>query len=165
MTWKVVKRKIGRAGAFKQRNMRQQEWDKKYGEGNWTIGYVIDSVFVDQEQALESIYYQSYVLHFEKHPNDKKELIETAKKLRNPHAIATTSVDLQVPAIMKYLEEQKLSLQGNEIVDIGSWQGNSSHAISVRLSPLQIKVIGNPKMTLEKFWQSKKCLAVWEIDD
>jgi hypothetical protein len=34
--------------------------------------------------------------------------------------------------------------------------------ISVRLSPLTIKVIGNDTMTLEKFWQDKKCLAVWE---
>ncbi|HZS04878.1 MAG TPA: hypothetical protein VFD58_08600 [Blastocatellia bacterium] len=53
-------------------------------------------------------------------------------------------------------------MQGTEVVDIGSWQGQASHAISIRLSPLHIKVVGNPKMTLEKFWQSKKCLAIWE---
>lgn len=49
----------------------------------------------------------------------------------------------------------------SEVVDIGSWKGNVSHALSIRLSPLHIQVTGNPKMTLEQFWQEKKCLAVW----
>ena len=31
MSWKVVERKIGRAGGVKQRNARQREWDRKYG--------------------------------------------------------------------------------------------------------------------------------------
>lgn len=160
--WKIVERKIGRAGSVKQRQKRQREWDKKYGVDGWMIGYMISRDFVIQEDAFDQIYYPSYVQHFENHPNDLKELIQTAKKLRNPHADATTSVDLQVPAIMKYLEAHQLSLQGTELVDIGSWKNQHSHAISVRLSPLQIKVIGNPKMTLEKFWQERKCLAIWE---
>jgi hypothetical protein len=82
--------------------------------------------------------------------------------LRNPHAEATTGVDLQVPAIMNYLERHGRRLQGTEVVDIGSWKGQASHAISVRLSPLHIHVVGDSKMTLEQFWQEKKCLAVWE---
>ncbi len=125
------------------------------------IGYVIDGEFISQEEALETIYYKSYELHFEKHPEDLKELITIAKKLENPHAKLTGGVDLQVPAIMNYLERNQLELQGNEVVDIGTY-GNRSHKISVRLSPLTIKVVGNDKMTLEKFWQEKKCLAVWE---
>ena len=44
----------------------------------------------------------------------------------------------------------------------GSWKGQASHAISIRLSPLHIKVTGDPKTTLEQFWQERKCLAVWE---
>jgi hypothetical protein len=62
---------------------------------------------------------------------------------------------------MEYLKRHGLELEGNEVVDIGTWKGKSSHAISVRLSPLQITVIGNMKMTLEQFWQDRKCLAVW----
>ena len=81
--------------------------------------------------------------------------------LRNPHAVGTGGVDLQVPAIMEYLEEKGRVLQGKEVVDIGTYQNEKTHKISVRLSPLTIKVFGNPKMTLEKFWQEKKCLAVW----
>ncbi len=160
MGWKIVERKIGKAGNLKQRQKRQREWDKKYDE-NWMIGYVIDGEFISQEEALETIYYKSYELHFQKHPEDLKELITIAKKLENPHAKLTGGVDLQVPAIMDYLERNQLELQGNEVVDIGTY-GNRSHKISVRLSPLTIKVVGNDKMTLEKFWQEKKCLAVWE---
>ncbi len=62
---------------------------------------------------------------------------------------------------MNYLDRNNLTLKGKEVVDIGTF-GKRSHKISVRLSPLTIKVIGNSKMTLEKFWQEKKCLAIWE---
>jgi hypothetical protein len=48
------------------------------------------------------------------------------------------------------------------VVDVGSWKGWASHAISVRLSPLTIAAAGDPKATLEDFWQSKQCLAVWQ---
>ena len=48
MPWKVVERKIGRAGGLKQRTARQREWDQKYGDGNWAVGYVIDGNFVLQ---------------------------------------------------------------------------------------------------------------------
>lgn len=96
------------------------------------------------------------------HPADLDELIRLAKTLRNPHAEVTTGVDLQVPAIITYLDRQGLRLLGTEVVDIGSWKGNASHAISIRLSPLHIHVVGDSKMTLEQFWQEKKCLAVWE---
>ncbi len=160
MGWKIVARKIGKAGDLKQRQKRQREWDRKYGD-NWMIGYPVDGGFVSQQDALESIYYESYRMHFEAFPNDLKELIATAKVLKNPHAELTGGVDLQVPAIMNYLDRHDLELQGNEVVDIGSF-GDRSHKISVRLSPLTIKVLGHPKMTLEKFWQEKKCLAVWQ---
>ena len=159
MTWKIVERRIGKAGNLKQRQKRQKEWNKKYGE-NWIIGYMFDGEFISQDEALEIIYYESYKLHFENNPNDLKELINTAKKLENPHSKLTKGVDLQVPAIMNYLKRHNLELLGNEVVDIGSY-GKRSHKISVRLSPLTIAVVGNPKMTLEKFWQDKKCLAIW----
>jgi len=162
MPWNVIERKIGRAGGIKQRTARQRDWDQKYGDGKWAVGYVVDGVFILQEQALDSIYNKSYEEHFAAHPEDLEELIQLAKRLRNPHAEATTGVDLQVPAIMAYLERHRLRLHGTEIVDIGSWKGQASHAISIRLSPLQVKVTGDPKMTLEQFWQERKCLAVWD---
>jgi len=160
MGWKIVERKIGKAGNLKQRQKRQNEWNKKYGD-NWMIGYVIDKEFVSQEEALETIYYKSYESHFENYPEDLIELIGKAKIIENPHSKLTGGVDLQVPAIMKYLKMRNLKLNGNEVVEIGTY-GSRSHKISVRLSPLTIKVVGNSKMTLEKFWQEKKCLAKWE---
>jgi len=164
MGWQIVKRRIGRAGGYKQRTARQAEWDVTYGEGLWTIGYLIDGAFMTQDDALESVYYRSYEEHFRQHPADLDELLHLAKRLRNPHAEATTGVDLQVPAIMAYLDRHGLTLHGSEIVDIGTWQGQRSHAISVRLSPLTIRAVGEPQMTLEHFWQERKCLAVWEND-
>jgi hypothetical protein len=164
MSWQIVTRRLGRAGGIKERNARQREWDKEYGEGNWAIGYLIDDDFILQDDAIDLIYYKSYEQHFCDRPQDLEELINLAKELRNPHSVATTGVDLQVPAITEYLRKNNLQLQGKEIVDIGSWNGEASHPISIRLSPLHIKVVGDPKMTLEKFWQSKKCLAVW-IED
>lgn len=161
MPWQEVERKIGRAGGVKRRSARQRDWDQRYGEGNWMVGYVIDGAFILQEQALESVYYRSYEEHFATHPEDLDDLIRLARSLRNPHAKATTGVDLQVPAIMTYLERHGLRLQGTKAVDIGSWKGQASLPISVRLSPLHVKVTGNPKMTLEQFWQERKCLAVW----
>ena len=159
MGWIIVERKIGKAGNLKQRQKRQRAWDEKYG--HWEIGYRVDGEFMSQETALEEFYYKSYDAHFESHPEDLAELIQLAKVLRNPHAEATGGVDLQCQAIMDYLKRNKLTLEGTEVVDIGSF-GTRSHKISVRLSPLSIKVVNNPKMTLEKFWQDKKCLAVWE---
>lgn len=164
MPWRVVERRIGRAGGVKQRTSRQRQWDQKYGEDAWMVGYVIDGEFVSQDAAIETIYNRSYEAHFEQHPDDLDELIQTAKVLRNPHAIATTGVDLQVPAIMVYLKKRGLTLKGTDVVDIGTY-GGRSHAISVRLSPLTIKVVGDPGMTLETFWQEKKCLAVWTDDE
>jgi hypothetical protein len=57
---------------------------------------------------------------------------------------------MQVPAIMEYLRRHGLKLEGTEVVDIGSY-GDRSHPISVRLSPLTVKVTGDDKMTLEIF--------------
>src|SRR5262249_44168909 len=134
---------------------------RQYGADAWAVGYVIDGEFVLQEVALESVYYQSYAAHFRDHPDDLSELVSLAKVLRNPHAEATTGVDLQAPAILRFLRERGLQLQGTEVVDIGTWEGQRSHPISVRLSPLHIACVLDPKMTLEQWWQSKKCLAVW----
>lgn len=161
MPWEVVERKIGRAGGEKQRAAKQREWDRQYGEDAWAVGYVIDGEFVLQDDALQSVYYRSYEAHFRDHPIDLDELVALAKVLRNPHAEATTGVDLQVPAITQYLTNHGLELRGNEVVDIGTWEGQRSHPISFRLSPLHIRCVLDAKLTLEQWWQTKKCLAVW----
>ena len=56
--------------------------------------YVVEGEFLTQEDALESIYYRSYEAYFRQHPEEVAELIRLAKKLRNPHAEAYTSVML-----------------------------------------------------------------------
>jgi hypothetical protein len=159
MGWEVVERRIGKAGDRKQRGRRQREWDRRYGE-DWAVGYVIDGVFVLQEDALHSVYHRSYEAFLDAHPEEVDELVRTARALRNPHAEATGGVDLQVPAIRAYLQRRGRRLQGDALVDIGSF-GDPSHAISVRLSPLTIPCVVKHEWTLEAFWQKRKCLAVW----
>jgi hypothetical protein len=161
MTWQIVKRRLGRAGARKEREGRQRQWDHEYGEGAWAIGYLVDGDFVLQEHALETVYHRSYEAHFEAHPADLEELVGLAKILRNPHARATTGVDLQVPAILAHLAKRGIELRGTEVVDIGTWKGEATHAISVRLSPLTVRCVLDERLTLEKWWQREKCLAVW----
>ena len=162
MGWKVVGRKLGKAGGLKKRTARQRRWDREHGEGMWAIGYVVDGEFVEYERALEVVYQASYDAYLDAHPERVDELCGLARVLRNPHAEATTGVDLQVPAIMDYLRRRGRELEGDEVVDIGTWDGQASHAISVTLSPLTIPCVWAPKRTLERFWQAKKCLAVWE---
>ena len=161
MPWTIVRRRLGRAGGPKQRLARQRQWDRTYGEGCWETGYVIDGEFISQEEAFDRIYVASYAAHFDAHPEDLAELVRTAKILRNPHAEATGGVDLQVPAVLRCLGDRGLQLEGRAVVDIGTWKGEYSHALSVRLSPLHVKVVGDPRLSLESFWQRKKCLAVW----
>ena len=157
MGWRVVERKLGKAGALKRRMARQREWDRRFGEGMWSVGYVLEGEFVAYERALEVIYQASYDAFLDGHPELRARLCAVARTLRNPHAEATTGVDLQVPAILDHLERRGLRL-----ADIGSWSGEVSHAMSVTLSPLHIPCVAKPKATLERFWQAKKCLAVWE---
>ena len=102
MPWEIVERKLGRAGPLSSQRKRQSEWNRKYGE-DWMIGYVWEDEFISREEAIEVIYNASYAAHFQSHPEDLTELLSTAKVLRNPHAIATGGVDLQVPAIKEYL--------------------------------------------------------------
>lgn len=162
MAWRIVERRLGKAGGIKAREARQHEWDRKHGEDLWAVGYEIDGAFVRQEEALESVYQASYEAHFDAHPGDLEELCAVAKALRNPHAEATTGVDLQVPAILESLRRRGLALRGREVVDIGTWEGRASHPLSVRLSPLTIACAVDEGRTLEQFWQARKVLAVWD---
>ena len=42
MAWRVVERKVGRAGGVKRRTARQRGWDREYGERRWAVGYIVD---------------------------------------------------------------------------------------------------------------------------
>jgi hypothetical protein len=55
---------------------------------------------------------------------------------------------------MAYLERHGLRLLGAEVVDIGSWKGQvARHQHPPQPLHIKIKVTGDPKMTLEQFWQ------------
>lgn len=161
MTWTIKQRKLGPAGPPHARNRRQRGWDQTYGPDRWAVGYVVEGDFLLREDALESVYYASYQAFFDAHPEIVEILRTTARELHNPHAEHTGGVDLQVWAVQRYLLEHDIALEGSERVDIGSY-GNRSHAISARLNPSQIPCCVHPRMSLEKFWQKRKVLAVWD---
>jgi len=134
MPWQIVERKIGRAGSAKQRAARSENGTSVMGRDSWAVGYVIEGEFVLQEEALQSVYYRSYEAHFRAHPEDLEELLRAGSRARNPHAEATTGVDLQIPAIMQYLQRQRTRNSGQRVVDYRHLAGQRSHPISVRLS-------------------------------
>ena len=74
MGWKVVTRKLGKAGGLKERTARQRRWDREYGEGMWASGYVVDGEFVEYERALEVVYQASYDAYLDAHSERVDEL-------------------------------------------------------------------------------------------
>lgn len=56
---------LGKRARSSAGSPEQREWDGKYGEGNWEVGYVLDGRFVSHDEALEAVYYRSYERHFE----------------------------------------------------------------------------------------------------
>lgn len=182
MSYQIIE-KIGRAGGFKKREAIQKEWDATYGKGNWIVGYVYNNTCYTREEALELFYNQSYVefikTHFKK---IEVELLQVASELFNPHALFTTGVDLQVPAVMKALEELKAPLTGSKKVAIGTFQVKAwtpralslakqydltvkedriiYPSITTFLSPYKVPLRQNPQISIEDFWQEYKYLLV-----
>lgn len=180
MSYQIIE-KIGRAGGFKNREAVQKEWDNLYGEGNWTVGYVYNNQAYTREEALNTFYNQSY-LEFIKN-NFKKinsDLIQIASELFNPHAVFTTGVDLQVPAVMNALNQLNVELQGHKKIAIGSFQvkfwnpRNLNIAkkynmeisdnriiypeITNFLSPFRVPLMCDKNVSIEDFWQNYKYL-------
>jgi serine/threonine protein kinase len=96
---------------------------------------------------------------------DKKLRRLVAIKTIRLEGLAASSVALE-DLVKRFEQEAEVAarVQHPNIValwDIGTWEGQRSHPISVRLSPLHIRCVLDPKLTLEEWWQSKKCLAVW----
>lgn len=161
---KVVK-KIGRAGGKLEREKRQKEWDRKYGKGRWEVVYVFDGKVYTRAEALERFYEESYYQYLKNHPKTVEKLCSMAKELYNPHAEATGGVDLQCPAVLKALERLGKKLQGNQRIAIGTY-GSKSGAkfpdISYELSPFNVPLWCDPHISVERFWQGYKFLAVRE---
>lgn len=155
--------KLGRAGGFKNRERMRQEWNRLYGEGNWEVVYYYNKQIYTRDQALEEFYHKSYLMFMKKHPEIVDELCKMAKELYNPHAESTTGVDLQCPAVYKALETLGRTLEGTERVAIGTWgynRGIKYPMISLKLSPFQVPIWCENKLSVESFWQNYKYLAV-----
>lgn len=155
--------KLGRAGGPKNRQKKKEEWDRKYGEGNWEIVYFYNNKIYTREEALSEFYNKSYYIFLKNNPNITMRLCLLARELYNPHAEATGGVDLQVPAVLEALDRLGRELTGKERIAIGTWgskYGKKYPPISHQLSPFKIPLWCDRRISVEKFWQEYKYLAV-----
>jgi len=184
MSYKIVERNIGRAGNKRQMLAKQEEWDNRYGKGNWKTGYEIDGRFFTRDEAIRDIYDNSYILFLEGRPDLVKQLEESGGVF-NPHAILSNSVDIQAASVERYMAMIGLTFQGTRKLPIGSYQPQSKYTkrdrlqqarelgleiyddriqypeIAYTLSPFKVPCSLNPSISIEAFWQSDiKCLAV-----
>lgn len=162
MGFQIVE-KVGRAGNFNKRKSQADRWDQQYGENNWEIVYFYLGKIYLREEALEEFYNKSYYEYLNKNSNIAKELCLQASEIYNPHAEATTGVDLQCPAVSKALEKLRLKLAGNRRIAIGTWNSRNGVVfppISHKLSPFRVPLWCDPAISVEKFWQDYKYLAV-----
>lgn len=162
MTLKLVE-KLGRAGNSKNRDAKLNEWNTKYGEGNWEVVYSYKDNIMTREEALREYYYKSYYLYMDKNKSLTNELCNTAKSIYNPHAENTGGVDLQCPAVMFALGKLGITLSGSQKIAIGTWGSNKGikyPSISYKLSPFKVPLWCDDFISVEKFWQEFKYLAV-----
>lgn len=161
---------IGRAGGKAQREAKQKEWNRKYGEGNWEVVYFYDGKIYTREEALEEFYNKSYLIFLQKNPRVLEELCSRAGSIYNPHARYGgdgTNVDLQCPAVECALSVLGKTLRGKEEVAIGTWKAKIGQKavyppISYTLSPFKVPIWCDQKISVEQFWQDYKYLAVRE---
>jgi len=155
--------KIGRAGSKIEREKRQKKWDIKYGKGKWEVVYFFNNRIYTRQEALREFYNKSYYLYLKEHPETVEKLCKTAKEIYNPHAKATGGVDLQCPAVLEALRKLGVSLCGNAKIAVGTYgtkRGQKYPSISYELSPFNIPLWCMPEISVERFWQDYKFLAI-----
>lgn len=154
---------LGRAGNTSNREAKKIEWDLKYGKDNWQIIYKYKDKIMTREEALRDIYYKSYYLYLKNNSNILETLCKSANTIYNPHSFNTGGVDLQCPAVLDSLEKLNRKLEGTERIAIGTWgtkKGLEYPKISYTLSPYNVPIWFDTTISVEKFWQEYKFLAI-----
>jgi nicotinate (nicotinamide) nucleotide adenylyltransferase len=160
-----------------QAALKQAELTRRYGPGNWRLGYQWHDAMITREQALEK-YAEAYFVHLDKHPEVVEWLVKTAKEV---YDTAPSNVDagtdflvqegpathLQDIAVRQALERLGRKFEGGKLVQI---RGKSTPGY--RLNPGIVlfhepDAILQPELdgwwqegTIESFWQSNKVLQV-----
>lgn len=152
--------KLGRAGNKQNRDKMAAIWNGKYEK--WEVMYIYNNKIMTRDEALEEYYDKSYYLYLKNNPKILDELCNSAVEIYNPHATNTGGVDLQCPAVLKALEKLGRSLDGKQKIAIGTWgvkkYGRKYPEISYKLSPFQVPIWNDSKLSVEKFWQDYKFL-------
>jgi hypothetical protein len=107
----------------KKRDAVQQQWNDKYGEGNWRIAYQWGTQAVDKRMGIQ-IYEDGYVDHFKRNPEDLEWIT----------ALASDVYDTAPSNVASGLDYDRQETPNNHIHDIairravlrsGTWfQGN-----------------------------------------
>ncbi len=69
--------------------------------------------------------------------------------------------ELGIRTVAMYSHEDRFALHRFK-ADEAYRVGRPGEPIRAYLSPLHVRLTGDPKRTLEQFWQEEKCLAVWD---
>ena len=151
--------KLGRAGNKQNREKAAALWNTKYEK--WEIVYIYNNKIMTRDEALDEYYNKSYYLYLKNNSGILDALCNAAKEIYNPHAVNTGGVDLQCPAVHKALEKLGRTLNGKQKIAIGTWgtkMGKKYPDISYKLSPFQVPIWSDSKISVEKFWQDYKFL-------
>lgn len=82
----------------KNREQQKTDWDKKFGEGNWRISWVIAHGSILNFDQMFQLYVESYTKYFREHPDEAKKITQNysytydktpiaADLAFNPHAL------------------------------------------------------------------------------
>lgn len=175
MEWIIVERP-GYLG--KHREERHQEWNEKYGKGNWRLVWKVGKIFVDFLGAC-ALYEDAYMKFLRNNPKVLHTLINKASNVYDDAPSNVNSVfdytkqesrrtHLQDIAIRRSLLRLGLWFMGKELIRIRQERG--THPLSMILSPGRVPfhrpdLIVQPEVikwwhpgTVESFYQSNRFL-------
>lgn len=164
----------------KHRDEKYQEWDEKYGKGNWRLVWKVGETFVDF-LGVCALYEDAYFEFLRNNSDILSQLITEASNVYDdePSNVEsgldytkqeTPRTHIQDIAIRRSLIRLGLWFRGKELIRIRQEKGR--HPLSITLSPDQVPfhrpdLIEKPELerwwhlgTVESFYQSNRVLQV-----
>ena len=164
------------------RNLKFQEWDARFGHGNWRLVWKIGPAHHDFLGAC-ALYEDAYYEHLKNVHEDREQLIREASDVfddsftnvgsgLNYFIQETTRTHVQDIAIRRSLVRLGLWFEGDSPVQIRDKLGE--HPLSIKLSPGQVPfhrpdLIEQPELagwwkpqSVEAFYQSNRFLQILE---
>lgn len=173
---------IERPGYFgKSRDRKIKNYNRLYGENNWTLIWKLNHTLLTFEQACKQCYEESYYQYLQNSPQDLKYICSFKECYDNDISNIDSGTDylkqesncthIQDIAIRNVLKRLNLSFSGTELLQIRSHDTNGFRFnpgnIPFFLPDLIIKPSLRPKWSkvnsVEDYWQSNKYLGVNDV--